>query len=136
MVGFQKEKVLVASRTLPELQRLEGPSAGDFNPDVMICLLGSKSLLNVPKIRYVAADEGSSLVGPDAEPVPGLKESINLDVSRDTQVLTFSSELITRRGDKEVILNVGNFLDRLEEFEKRSLREQRMEKGESLAKIY
>jgi len=37
---------------------------------------------------------------PDAEPFLGLNESVDSDVSRDTQVLTFSSELITRRGDK------------------------------------
>jgi len=50
------------------------------------------------------------------------------DVSEETQVLTFSTELIAR-GDKKVVLNVGNFLDGLEEFEKRSLREQKMEMG-------
>ena len=62
-------------------------------------------------------------------------ESVDPHVFGDTQVLTFSSKLIARRGIKEVILNMGNFLDMLEEFEKRSLRKQRMEKGESLAKI-
>ena len=58
------------------------------------------------------------------------------EVNWDIEVPTSSSGLLLRRGEAVIILSERNFLDGLEDFEKRSLTEQRREMRETLANVY
>jgi len=73
--------------------------------------------------------EGPALVAHHQESSLKLVGNITTD-------LDFSSELFLKSGDDVIILNEGSFLDGLEEFEKHSLTEQRIEIGEALAMVY
>ena len=79
--------------------------------------------------------EGSFPAEHDTKPSPGLWKRFGSDIPRDPQAPAFGSELIFRGYGREAVLSAGNFLGGLEEFEICPFREQRLEMGDSLAKV-